>query len=239
MASTPRPWTVLAHRPLERFEDNLWCVEANLPKGSLNRRMAVLRLGDGRLVFHNAVPLDDASMAALEAWGKPAFLVVPVGGHRLDIHAFTVRYPGLQVLCPKEIAANVGEVVKVDGGYERLPKDASLEVVALDGTKSGEAVFVSKSPDGARKSLVFGDVVMNVPHQPGLSGLAFRLLGATGGVKVTIIARLMVVKDKRAVAEHLRRLAATPGVARLIPSHGENVVTDAAATLKACADGLA
>jgi hypothetical protein len=238
MASSPRPWTVLPHRPIEPLEDNLWCVEADLPKGPLNRRMTVFRLGDGRLVFHNGVPLDDASMAVLEAWGAPAFLVVPVPGHRLDVHAFAARYPGLKVLCPREIAHSVGQAVRVDGGLELLPKDPLLEVVPLEGTKTGEAVFVSRSPDGARQSLVFGDAVMNVPHLPGALGLVLRLVGSSGGVKVTGLARLMLVKDKRALAEHLRRLAAVPGVTRLIPSHGENAVAAAAAKLRVCADAL-
>jgi hypothetical protein len=239
MSSPPRPWTVLPHRPLERLEANLWCVEGDLPSGPINRRMTVFRLADGRLVFHNAVPLDDRAMTALEAWGTPAFLVVPSAGHRLDVHAFAARYPGLQVLCPGEIAAKVSEAVEVDGDLGLVPADPHLEVVTLDGTKCGEAVLVSRSPDGARSSLVFSDVVMNLPHLPGGSGLVMRLLGATGGLKVTVIARMLVVKDKRAVAGHLRRLAALPGVARLIPSHGENVLTGAAATLKASADTLA
>jgi hypothetical protein len=159
-------------------------------------------------------------------------------GHRLDVHAFAARYPGLKVLCPREIARNVGQAVRVDGGLDLLPKDPLLEVVPLEGTKTGEAVFVSRSPDGARQSLVFGDAVMNVPHLPGALGLVLRLVGSSGGVKVTGLARLMLVKDKRALAEHLRRLAAVPGVTRLIPSHGENAVAAAAAKLRVCADAL-
>lgn len=239
MAAAPRPWTVLPHQAIERLEENLWSVEGKLPSGGMTRRMAIFRLGDGRLVFYNAIPLDDASMAAVEAWGTPAFLVIPSSGHRLDVHAFAARYPGLKVVCQKEIAAKVGQVVRVDGAFDLLPADPRLEIVWVDGTKHGETVFVSTSPDGARVSYVFADVVTNIPRQPGVEGLLFRLLGATGEPSVHLLSRIMVVKDKRAVADHLRRLAARPGVERLIPSHGANVTNGAAARLKACADALA
>ena len=79
MAHAPRPWTVLPHRPLEQHEDNLWSVDGSLPFGHMRRRMAIVRLGDGRLVFHNAIPLADDAMRALEAWGDPAILIVPNG----------------------------------------------------------------------------------------------------------------------------------------------------------------
>src|SRR4051812_18623689 len=115
MANTPRPWTVLPHQPLEKVEDNLWMVDSSLPRGGMNRRMAIIRLGDGSLVFHNGIPLDDASMKQLEAFGKPAILLVPNGFHRLDVHAFKARYPGLRALCPAPLHAKVSEKVQVDG----------------------------------------------------------------------------------------------------------------------------
>jgi hypothetical protein len=54
-------------------------------------------------------------MAAQERRGAPAFLVAPNRFHRLDLHAWKVRYPGLRVLTPRQAARSVGQVVQVDG----------------------------------------------------------------------------------------------------------------------------
>src|SRR5438477_270672 len=45
--------------------------------------MMVARFRDGRLAFLNAVPLREESMREMEAWGTPAFLVVPAGSPRV------------------------------------------------------------------------------------------------------------------------------------------------------------
>jgi hypothetical protein len=228
--AAPRPWTVLPHDRIQKLEQNLWAVSGALPRGPMNRRMSMARLGDGALVFHNAVALDDGSMRAIEAFGRPAFLVVPNGFHRLDVHAWKERYPQAAVLCPPAVRARVAQVVTVDGGWELLPRDPALEAVPLDGSRWGEAALLVRS--GARASLLFGDTVMNIPHQGGVGGLVLRLVGSSGGPKVTRIARLLTVSDARALAAHLERLAATPGLARLVPSHGDLVEGDAGAVLR-------
>ena len=71
----PRPWSVLPHRPIEKLQPNLWTVEADLPQGPIKRRMGIARLADGRLVFLNAIALDEPSMVQIEAWGEPAFAI--------------------------------------------------------------------------------------------------------------------------------------------------------------------
>lgn len=219
--SPPRPWTVVEHEPLERLEENLWTVDAALPRMALRRRMSIVRLGDGRLAFHNAVPLREPDMRAIEEWGTPALLLVPNGFHRLDVHAWKVRYPALRVLCPAESRPRVSQAVPVDGTLDALPADPALRAETLAGTRSGEAAFTVAS--GSRTSLLFGDVVFNVPHAGGVGGLLLRLIGSSGGPRVTPLARRMIVSDRGRLAAHLERLAATPGLARLVPSHGELV----------------
>ena len=81
----PRPWTVLSHAPLEKLQANLWSVESALPKSPIRRRMGIARFADGRLLFLNAIPLDEPSMKEIEAWGTPAFAMAGNGFHRLDL----------------------------------------------------------------------------------------------------------------------------------------------------------
>jgi hypothetical protein len=198
--------------------------------------MSIVRLADGRLLFHNAVPLREPDMSALEAWGTPTFLVVPNRFHRLDLHAWKARYPGLRVLAPAEAAAAVAQVVPVDGDLAALPRDASIAVHRVPGTKNGESILEVRS--GGRSSLVVGDVLMNNAPVPGAAGLLLRVLGSTGGPKVTPLFRLLAVRDRAAVAAELRRLASLPGLARLVPSHGAVVETGVAEALRRAADAL-
>src|ERR1700679_2622011 len=93
-------WTVLPHGPFEKLEDNLWRVEGNLPNMPLKRVMTIARLTSGDLVIHNPVALEASAMAELEALGRVAFIVIPNGWHRLDLHAFHVRYPDAAGLAP-------------------------------------------------------------------------------------------------------------------------------------------
>jgi hypothetical protein len=236
MRAMPRPWTVTPHDPIEKLEDNLWAVDASLPRGKIRRRMSIARLGDGRLVFHNGIPLEEPAMQEVEAFGTPAFLVVPNGYHRLDVHAWKQRYPGLAVLCPAESRARVAAAVEVAGDLSLLPADPALGVETLGGLRNGEVALAAAS--GERVSLIFGDAVMNNPNFGGPEGWLWRLLGSTGGPRVTGLARLVMVKDKQALRRDLERLAELPGLVRIVPSHGAILDRDPAGTLRAVAAGL-
>src|SRR5579862_5654652 len=114
MAKAFEKWTVLPHSKVEKLEDNLWRVEGSLPGGGPPRVMTVAKLADGRLVLHSAIALDDAEMKELEAFGTPAFLVIPNAGHRLDAAAYKERYPKMTVVAPAVSKEKVEQVVKVD-----------------------------------------------------------------------------------------------------------------------------
>lgn len=227
----PRPWTVLAHGPLEKHTDTLWTVQGELPDGGpLKRRMSLVKLADGRLLIHSAIALELAAMADIEAWGVPAFLLVPSGRHRLDAAAYKARYPHLKVVCPTACRAQVEKVVPVDGGLDLVPADPQLRIDPLVGCKSGEAVLVVRN--GKQTHLVFNDAIFNVPHQPGFGGLILRLLGSSGKARVTRIFRLFEVTDAAAFGDQLQSLVYEPGLTRIIVSHGNIIDTDPAGTLR-------
>src|SRR5882724_90295 len=100
MAKPRRDWQALPHEPLQQLAENLRWVRAPIPGVSIKRTMTVARLSDGRLVIWSAIALDEPSMQELEAWGTPAFLIVPSALHRLDALAFKARYPALRVFGP-------------------------------------------------------------------------------------------------------------------------------------------
>lgn len=235
MAKAFDTWNVLPHGPWTEHAENLRSVVGDLPGMPLKRRMTAVKRSDGGLVIHNPVALDAPAMAALEDWGKPALLVVPNGYHRLDSANFKRRYPEAKVVCPRGARKKVEEVVPVDLDFDGAPADELLAFEHLDGVGQSEGVVRVRSADGV--TLIFNDVLFNVPKLPGFSGFVLGLLGSTGGPKITRIGRLFVVKEKAALRAHLERLA-TPEVQRLVPGHGDVVADRAAEVLRAVAGQL-
>jgi hypothetical protein len=234
MAKAPRPWRVTRHDPIEPLEENLWAVNGDVPgfpKGcGMLRRMCIVKLSDGRLAFHNAIPLDDASLAKVIAWGKPAILILPVWLHALDGQAFAQRL-GLKIYASKV------KIETIHGAHplEELPPE--LKITMLSGTKFGEPVFEVRSAD--RSSLLFADALQNSRPGHGFGGFMFKLLGFTGsGPKAPPAYKMRAVSNKAALANDLRKLAETPNLARVIPSHGDILSTNCAAAIRAVADSL-
>lgn len=86
MTTAYKQWTVLPHGKLSEIDPNLLTVTGNIhmPFTELPRRMTIARLSGRRLVVFNAIALDENNMRFLEAYGQPAFLVVPSDKHRMD-----------------------------------------------------------------------------------------------------------------------------------------------------------
>jgi hypothetical protein len=224
-----QPWTLQHYEPVQKPEENLRTVEGDIriPGGILLRKMTVIRLSDGRLVIHSAIALDETDMHDIERWGEPAFCIVPNRRHRLDAPAFKQRYPKLKILCPLAIRKQVERVVAVDGDYELLPKGLQWRTLAL---KGDEAVFIIFS--GENTTLLFADALFNLARIPGALGALLRFLGSTGGLRVTPLTKLVVVNNRKLLAEQYRQLAGIAGLVRLIPGHGANIEDDAPAVLR-------
>ena len=237
MAKVNNDWRVLRHGPIEKLDNNIWCVTGSLPGMSLKRVMTLVRLDDGRLVIHSAVALDEGAMAEIEAWGRPAILLVPNAYHRLDAPAYLARYPDLEVYCPRGSRKKVEEVVRVQSSYDDYPENSTIALDHLDGVRNVEGVMKVRSSSGS--TLVFNDAVFNMPHGRGVPGFIFRhITGSTGGPRVTRLFRMMAVKDKAAFRDNLQRLAGTPELKRIIVSHHEPITDRPAEILHQIAAAL-
>ena len=232
MAKPERPWIVPPHGPIVKHEANLWSVEGRLPGAPIPRRMAMVRRGDGSLVFYHAVPLEEGALAEVLAWGRPAQLVVAHASHGLDATPFA-RKLGLKIHGPRRDQARMRARIDMAGFLEDLPAAPDVRFESMAGTRSGEPVEVVRS--GGRVSLVFSDAIQ--VHGDGLS-LFFRLLGFRGDARVVPLFRLLFTSDRAALKAHLVRLAETPGLARLVPCHGAVVEQDAAGALRRAAAAL-
>lgn len=231
-------WKVHPHDAVRKLTPDLWDVEGSLKNLALKRRMTLMRLNDGRVIVHNAVALDDAQMAEIEAWGKPSFLVVPNGFHRLDAYPFKQRYPDLQVIAGHGHRKRVAACVPVDGGPELLPGGQNVVGEELAGNTLGEMVFVQTHADGT-KTAVFNDVFWNEKHLDGFTGFVLRVLGSTGKAKMSRVVRWIGTNDKKALKAHVLRIADTPGLARIIMAHGRIVEENAGPTLRQAAERFA
>jgi len=234
----PRPWTVLPHGPLEKLQENLWSVEADLPQGPLKRRMGIARLRSGQLVFLNAVALDAPAMQEIERWGEPAFAIPGNGYHRIDLGAYKARYPSLRILAAPPARKRVGAIAPVEGWLEILPRDPGLAFDGVSGTKMGDVVCTART--GERASLCFpGDVLMNVRPARGFTGLLLRLLlGHDGELRVPRLMRWIGIKDRTALQAQLLRLADTPGLQHVFTCHGPVVSVNPSGALRRAAFAL-
>jgi hypothetical protein len=233
LAKAFQSWTVLKHDPLEKLGDNLWSVSGTMPNPSIHRRMTIARLASGALVIHNAMALDEASMAEIEAFGEPAFLLVPNGWHRQDAFIYKQRYPKLRVLCPRGTRARVEQVVATDGTYDDFPTDSRVNVLHLRGLKEREGALFVQSDSGS--SVVTCDAVMNIPPRSGLMGF---FLAPTGRPAVPRIFRWMSVSDRAAFRSHLEELATASDLRRVLVGHGRTIADDPAGTLRGLAAEL-
>ncbi|HTJ84061.1 MAG TPA: hypothetical protein VL400_20215 [Polyangiaceae bacterium] len=235
MAKASSEWKVLPHRPIEKLSERVWRVEGDLDP--LKRVMTIAKQSNGDLVVHNGIALEEELMAEIDAWGPVRTIVVPNGFHRLDAAVFKKRYPAAKVLCPSGATKKVAEVVPVDGSYEDFAADDAVRMETLEGTKGAEGALIVT--DDAGTTVVLNDAMFNMPHLGGFTGFVFKTVtGSSGGPKVSRLFRTFMMKDKAAFRAHLERLAALPGLARIIVSHHETIESDAAGTLRAVASSL-
>jgi hypothetical protein len=203
-----------------------------MPLTTLERRMTVVRLDDGRLVIYSAIALDEEQMRELEAFGAPAFLVVPNHLHRLDAGAWKQRYPGLCVVAPSGSRASIEEVVAVDTTSPDFGQ-RSLRLVEVDGTGAREAAL--EVHEQGLITLLLNDVVGNLPAR---HGFVLRAMGFAGPhPRVPRAIRRVMVKDPAALAARFEHWAALP-VRRLVVSHGNPVLEGAPRVLLELARSL-
>jgi hypothetical protein len=241
-AAMTRPnenWNVLPHGKLTPIDDGMLTVEGRIkmPLMDLPRRMTVVRLHDSRLVVWSAIALDDAAMATFEAFGRPAFLVVPNDHHRLDAKAWKNRYPELKVIAPEGAREKIADVVAVDTTSPDFG-DPGVTFVTVPGTREHEAALVVRKERGT--TLVLNDLVGNIHAASGIDGWLLRLAGFAGDdAQIPRVVKMALVKDAADLRAQLLEWAELPGLRRIIVSHGDPIESEPQRTLRDLAASLA
>ena len=232
-------WKVLPHGKLSEIDDNILTVtgDIRMPMMNLPRRMTVVRLNDSRLIVFSAIALDEDEMATLEAYGRPAFLIVPSDKHRLDARIWKDRYPAMQVVAPEGARAKVEEVVRVDTvapGFD----DPNVQFVDVPGTRGREAALVVRTPNGT--TLVLNDLVGNIRNDAGLGGWLLRLAGFAGKeAQIPRVVKMVMIKDANALRAQLLQWAEIESLKRILVSHGAPIEENPRQTLRDLASSLA
>ncbi len=232
MAIGHQTWTILPHEPIEELAPNLWRVEGVLNRSN-KRVMILVRLGDGRILVHNAIALDAPSMARIDAWGEVAAILVPNSFHRQDARIMQERYPKAKVYAPTGAVAGASKATPCAGTYADVPADASVSLRDIEGIRRREGVVLVHSPDGL--SAVFCDTLLNLPK---LSGLLGFFLHPTGMLSVPRPTSLLFTKDRKALRADLQGIANRDDLVRVIPGHGEVVASEAREKLQEAAARL-
>jgi hypothetical protein len=220
-------WTVLPHEPIQKLSENLWCVQGTMPDGKTTRKMSVVRMRDGSLFVHNAVALEEPAMQELEAFGRPAFIVVPGAFHRQDARIWKDRYPSAKVVSPRGATKSVSKIVPVELSYAEAPGDDSVKLAHFDGVKEREGYVEVHSADGT--TLIVNDVMCNLPKSGGFLGF---FMAPTGQPSVPRVTRWLIANRRGALGEDIERLSKIPDLRRLVFSHGDNIEVNVAGALQ-------
>ena len=239
MTETLSEWKVLPHGELSEIDENILTVTGTIrmPLVQLPRRMTVVRLADRRLVVWSAISLDAAGMRKLEAYGEPAWLVVPNDHHRLDAAAWKRRYPQLRVVAPEGARRKIEEAVPVDATAPDFG-DPKVRFVVVRGTRGHEAALLVVNRSGT--TLVLNDIVGNIRGATGFGGWLLGVMGFAGDEPhVPRPIALMLVDDKAALKAQLLEWAAIASLRRILVSHGEPITTEPQQVLRELAGSLA
>ena len=239
MGKVHQQWTVLPHGKVIELDPNLLTVtgDIHMPLTDLPRRMTIARLADRRLVVFSAIALDDAGMQVIEAYGRPAFLIVPSDKHRLDAKIWKDRYPEMVVATPEGARKNVSDVVPTDTIAPNFG-DASVLFQTVSGTRGRESAMVVQTPNGT--TLVLNDLVGNIRNSKGFGGWFLRMTNFAGDEpQIPKPVSWTMIDDRAALRAQFLRWSVLPGLKRILVSHGEPIDYQPAEVLRDLAQSLA
>lgn len=228
---------IFPHGGPELLAEGIWRIRGELPF-PLYRNMIVVKLPSGDLLLHSPVALSDAGFAELERLGRPAFAVVPHHYHQMDAAFYKARYPGLIILTHRDSRSKVAPRVSVSGEIAEVLPGLGMILHDVPGVKVHE--YTLQVPlGGGGHALIFNDAFggANATNVSKFVGRAiFRHLGAPGNKPgIARIYRWSQVSDVAALRQYAGEMAKIPDLRLFTMSHGDPVIDNPAAVLRAIA----
>ena len=211
------------HSKIQLLADNLWSVTGRLPSGPpLPRNMVIFRLGNGDLVLHSPVALDEDGMRELDRLGAVKYLIVPNKMHRLDSGVYKARYPGAKVLAPEAARKAANKKVPVEATCESVLPALGIICHRMSGLKAFELAYEFPLKKG--KALVLCDALFNLDNLPGFQGGLLKLMGSTGFFGMSLIGRLFLLKDRTRFRLWLEEQGKRRDLLVLSVGHGDAII---------------
>lgn len=203
----------------QSIADGVWTLSYHFSNAGMkvSTRMTVIRLADGSLLSHSAVPLIPVQKTALDALGPLRYIVAPSAMHHLFVGKLAKLYPQAQLYGTEGVLRKRADLPLL----EPLPPDreapwaGELQCLHLNGiTLLDETLWFHP----ASASLIATDVLQC--WQGPLSLPVRMYLGLTGGHERLTVPRTvrLLVKDKAAVRAWVQQVKSLP-VQRVILLH--------------------
>jgi hypothetical protein len=211
---------------LRKLDENLWVDEQPLKFMGLavGARMTVIRLADGGLWVHSPLRLLPERRQAVDALGPVRFLVAPNRFHHLFIGDWMAAYPQAQAFASPGLPEKRADLRFHAVLSEQAPAEwaGQIEVLPWRGAPMlGEVVFFHRPS----RTLVTTDTVHNIgPDAAPFTRFFFKLLGGYGGVRTSVIDRLL--NRDRAAARATVDTILKWDFQRIILAHGHIVEQD-------------
>jgi hypothetical protein len=227
------------HGPLAFIDDGLFILEGRWKRSAFERKMVAFLLTSGELAVHSPIAMEDAGMAALEAVGRPAWILVPNRFHASEAGWYADRYPSARVLVPAEIREKLFEKVpRIDGSLDDdWPESlqGEVSVVPLRGTRIGEVAFVHHRS----RTLVLTDACFHYAGDdlPFMARMFMRANGAYGGFGPSRIFKQFAIADRHAFKKSIEQVL-EHDFDRLVVSHGRTIDAGGRVALRDAFDWL-
>jgi len=218
----PTPVLDFAPPPTSVAPD-LWSLERllRMPGGPrLPTRTTIVRLASGGLLVVSPPPSEPGGLEAIDALGPVEEILVPNSFHYLYAPAFAARHPGAKLRVAPGLPARVPDFPPAEeiAAATVSPWGTGIEHRVLGPVRGVSEVALFHR---ASVTLVVTDLAFHVRrYQSALERVAWRLLGVPAGFGPSRSARLVLLRDRAAVAAFLAEVLEWP-FRHVLVAHGE------------------
>jgi hypothetical protein len=220
---------LLPHGPLEQIAENLWMVRGEIKSAPIGRRMVIVRDTASNLFVHNAIMLDEAGFRAFDALGKVRAIFIVNRFHDMDGGRMKERYPAAKLVALPAVRDKLLGKFPTLEAFDPSLLPPNVTIRTIPGLKGDESVMEVSTASGVTQ--VYADAFFNLPHGSGFAGFMLKVLGSSGGFRLTTIGKLAMLKDRAAFRAFVEAQAARTDIERIIVAHGDVVTGDASAAL--------
>jgi hypothetical protein len=216
--------------PAKNLASNLWIVDQDFDAGTgqIGTRMTVIKVAGGGLFLHSPTRLDDETKRALDAIGEVRGVVAPARAHHLFVGDYTKTWPSAKLYGPPGLVGDIPDFRARIGARRDLKLDAVLgdeppaewageidQHLFKGAPWLNEVVFFHPSS----RSVIFTDLVFNVPADSRGPRIFFALVGAPGHFGPHRLIRMMI-RNRKAARESVAKILEWD-FDRVIVTHGD------------------